>query len=787
MTISRRALLGSGILATAVPAVAWAEPASYRDPRLPITERVRDLIGRMTIEEKVAQLRVMWIGKFGILDAQGAFSEEKATKALGGGIGQISRPADTMGTSRFRTERNLDMEASVPLVNAIQKFLTEKTRLGIPAMFHDETAHGLAARDATIFPVAPALASTWDPGLVERVFTVVAREARLRGNTLGLSPVLDLVRDARFGRADESFGEDPWLTGQLGIAAVRGMQGRTRPLGPDRIFATLKHFVHGTPAGGLNIAPAETSERALYETYLVPFAHTIRRADPAFVMVSYNEVEGIPAHASRHLLQDIGRARLGFKGVYLSDYNGVGNLVDHHHVAADPSEAAVMALNAGVDVDFSDAPTYASLPAAVRAGKADVARIDAAVARVLALKFEAGLFEDPYIDLKRARRFTNTAADVALARTAAQKALVLLKNDGLLPLDERASIRIAVIGPNVEEPLLGGYSGENRKAVGILAGLRGAAPSRVTIDYAEGVRITEPDARGMHAPRGKIQIPAEADNRARIAAAAEVASRADIVLLVLGDNAQVTREATQPTEPGDRATLGLFGMQDAMVEAIAATGKPIATLLLNGRPLAVPRLAEVSRALIEGWYLGQEGGTAFADVLFGRVNPGGKLAVSIPRSVGQLPVNYDRHPSALVNRYIEETSEPLFPFGHGLSYTTFDISAPRPDKTQVVAGEPVVVSVDVTNTGKRAGDEVVQVYIRDMVSSVPRPVLELRAFERVTLKPGETKTLRFVLDGDSLRFYDAAMRFVVEPGLFQISAGASSKLLKTADVTVVAA
>lgn len=785
MKISRRSLLGASVLTLAAPMPALAAGGEiYRDRHAPIDARVRDLLARMTVEEKAAQLRVLWTGKFGIYDADGTLSQTKAQAMLANGIGQISRPADTMGTMRFRIERHMEIEKSVPLLNSVQKFLVENTRLGIPAMYHDETAHGLAARDATIFPVAPALASTWDPALIEQVYAVTAREARLRGNTVGLSPVLDLMRDPRFGRADEFFSEDPWLTAQMGIAAVQGLQGRTRPLGEDKVFATLKHFVHGSPEGGLNIAPLQATERTLRETYLVPFAKTIAATQPAFIMPSYNEVGGVPAHANAELLQKTGRERLGFKGVYISDYNGVMNLVDHHHIAATAADAAVLALNAGVDVDFSDGKTYASLPALVAEGKVDIAKIDAAVARVLVLKFEAGLFEDPYIDLNRTRRGTNMPSDIKLARKVAEKALVLLKNDGLLPLDPATPRTLAVIGPNAVEPLFGGYSGENAKAVGILAGLRANAPANVIIEQADGVWLTKPDAKGRHLPRGKIDLPSEDENRTRIAAAVALAQRADTVLLVLGDNPQVTREATQPTEPGDRSTLSLFGMQDELVEAILATGKPVVALLLNGRALAVTRLADKANALLEGWYLGQEGGNAFADILFGRVNPGGKLTVSIPRSAGQLPAFYDRHPSALVNRYIEGTSEPLFPFGHGLSYTSFTLSTPRLSKDMIAVGESATVEVDVTNTGKRTGDEVVQLYVRDDVSSVPRPVLELKGFERVTLKPGQMRTVRLPLTPDALSFWNIAMTYLVEPGTFTISTGSSSAALKSVTLTV---
>jgi beta-glucosidase len=784
--LTRRALLGTTMLTLAAPVVG-ADPAGYHKPTTPVAERVRDLLSRMTLEEKAAQLRSMWETKVGFLDDRRRFSETKAATVLGNGIGQIARPSDIRGYPEWDATPYRSFEDTVELVNAIQRFLVEKTRLGIPAMFHDELAHGLLANDATIFPTPPALGSSWDPDLVEQVFTVAAREARARGTTFALTPVIDLARDPRWGRVDELFGEDPHHVAAMGLAAVRGLQGRARPLAPDRVFATLKHMVHGVPQGGLNIAPADMSERTLRGVFLVPFMKIVKEADPAVIMPSYNEVQGMPSHASVDLLQGKGRRLLGFKGAYFSDYAGISNLKDHHHVAASYDDAAVLAMNAGVQADLPEGATYARLPELVRAGKVSAAQVDAAVAQVLALKFEAGLFERPYVDLARLRRVTGAPAHTALARRAAERALVLLKNDGIVPLEPKRGLRLAVIGPNAVEPLYGGYAGANAKSVGILAGLRKGAPAGVTIEHAEGVWITPPDASGRHLSYSPSPAVPVEENRARIARAVELAKRSDVVLLALGDVPALTREAVAAELPGDRSSLGLWGQQDELVEAIAATGKPIVALLINGRPLAVPRLAEVAGALFEGWYLGQEGGTAFADVLFGRISPGGKLAVSIPRSVGQLPVHYDRHPSADLNRYIEGRGVPLFPFGHGLSYTTFDISAPRLANARIAVGETAEVEVEVTNTGGRRGDEVVQIYIRDEISSAPRPVLELRGFRRVTLDPNERQVLRFALTPDDLALWDAEMNWSVEPGDFTIFAGPSSALLKSAVLSVAGA
>lgn len=785
--LTRRMLLATTIFA--LPTFALAKGVSremYRDPTAPTAARVRDLLARMTLEEKAAQLRCIWGEKSKLLDPAGGFSAEKAVAELADGIGQIARPSDRMGATNWLAEPLRSIEDTVAFVNAVQRFLVEKTRLGIPALFHEETAHGYAAKDATVFPVPPALGSTWDPELVEQVFAVTGRETRLRGATISLSPVVDLAREPRWGRVEEFFGEDPFLVAQMGIASVRGQQGRTRPLARDKVFVTLKHFVHGNPAGGTNLAPADISERTLRETYLVPFEQIIREADPAAIMPSYNEVEGVPAHANRELLIQTGRERLGFKGTYLSDYDGVTNLRSQHHIAADDAEAAALALHAGVDADLPGGVAFKNLPNLVRTGRIPEATLDAAVSRILTLKFEAGLFENPYADGRRAMRETNTPADVRLARTAAEKAIVLLKNDGVLPLAPDAALKLAVIGPNALEPLFGGYSGENVKAVGVLAGIKAAVGGAVTIEYAEGVRIIEPPHEGQRLPIVSRVKPADpTKNRTLIAQAVDVARRADVVLLVVGDKPEITREGLLEVAPGDRSTLGLFGDQDELVEAMIATGKPIVAVLINGRPLAVTRLAEKANALLECWYLGQEGGNALADVLFGKVNPGGKLAVSFPRSVGELPIYYNRRPSADLTTYVEGKRRALFPFGHGLSYTTFEISEPRLVSKQIAVGETAFVDVDVRNAGSRPGDEVIQLYIRDDVSSVPRPILELRGFKRVTLKPGEARSIRFELTPDALALWDIDMQWRVEPGTFTVAAGPSSAVLKSITLTVV--
>lgn len=761
----------------------------YRNPRLPVLQRVQDLLSRMTLEEKVAQLRCAGVSKGRFLDAAGQFSSTLAAEAFKDGMGQIGRPSDRTGSPFPQGHRFRNAQEAAIFVNAVQHHLVDKTRLGIPALFHEETAHGLMGDGATIFPIPPLLASTWDVALVEQIFAVTAREARVRGVTIGLSPVLDLSRDPRFGRVEEFFGEDPFLVGEMGIAATRGLQGRQRPIGPDKIFATLKHFIHGTPEGGINLAPADMSERTLRDTYLAPFKAVIQKADAAIVMPSYNEVQGIPAHANPHLLLDLGRKLLGFNGPYMSDYNAVTNLVTQHHMAKADSDAAVLAIEAGVDVELPEGRAFANLPALVRAGRIPAQRLDEAVSRILVLKFEAGLFENPYCDPRRAQRLTNMPADIALARTAAEKGIILLKNDGILPLDPGAKRRIAVIGPNATGARYGGYSGTNTKGVSILDGIRAAAGPDTVIEHADGVWITD-RATGEDSRTPLTLVPA-ADNAGRIAAAVSLAERSDLVMLVVGDNEVVTRESLVLRSDGsplsgDRESLNLFGDQDALVDAILATGRPVVALLLNGRPLSTVRLAEKANALLEGWYLGQEGGHAFANILFGHTNPSGKLAVSIPRDVGALPVFYNRHPSALVHHYLEKGDAALYPFGHGLSYTTFTIAGAALEKHAIKVGDGFAVTVAVTNIGKVDGEEVVQLYIGEDASSVPRPVRELKAFRKVALRPGEVRTLRFDLDSSTLEYLDRDMQMRVESGTFSIWIGNSSTASEKLSLQVVA-
>jgi beta-glucosidase len=768
-------------LASLGPGLLLAAPSPvYKDPAAPVASRVDDLLGRMSLDEKVAQMLAVWEGKVEIFDANLEFDGAKAAAKYPNGFGGFSRPADSRGAVSPRVAHGRDARATVKLVNDIQHFALEKTRLGIPVWFHEEGLHGYAAVDATHFPQAIALASSWDPDLITRVNAIVGREIRVRGVRQALSPVVDVARDPRWGRIEETFGEDPYLVSQLGVAAVRGLQGDALPLADGKVFATLKHLTgHGQPESGTNVGPASISLRTLRENFFPPFEEIVRRTNIRAVMPSYNEIDGVPSHGNRWLLHDVLRGEWGFKGAVVSDYGGIEQLMELHHVVPDLSAAAIRALDAGVDVDLPDGIAYRTLTDSVRQGRVAEAEIDAAVRRILELKFLAGLFEHPFADAAAADALTGNAEARIVALDAARRAAVLLKNDGLLPLSISGRKTLAVIGPNAAVARLGGYSVTPRQAISALEGIRAKLKSREPVVYAEGVRITQDD--DWWANDVKLADPEK--NAQLIEQAVKVAATADEIVLVLGDTEQTSREGWADSHLGDRDSLELVGQQNDLAAAIFNLHKPTVVVLLNGRPLAVVNVAARANALIEGWYLGQEGGTALADILFGDANPGGKLPVTLARSVGQLPMFYNYKPSAH-RGYLFDTTEPLFPFGFGLSYTTFDIGAPRLSSTSIKPDGSVTVTTEVRNTGNRAGDEVVQLYIRDEVSSVTRPIKELKGFRRVTLTPGEAKTVSFELDSRALQFWNADMHRVVEPGTFSIMVGPNSADLKKTVLTV---
>ncbi len=747
------------------------EPA-YRNPKLSVARRVKDLLSRMTLKEKVAQMLCIWQQKSStMVDEKGRFDPQKAKTHFKdrAGLGQVGRPSDAGGGRNARE--------MAELTNEIQKFFIENTRLGIPVVFHEECLHGQAAIDATNFSQPIGLGATFDPELVRRLFELTAAEARARGTHQALTPVVDVAREPRWGRVEETYGEDPYLVSRMGIAAVQGFQGDATFQDKRHVIATLKHFAaHGQPESGTNCAPVNVSERILREVFLYPFKEALEKGGAISVMASYNEIDGVPSHASKWLLRDVLRKEWGFKGYVVSDYFAIRELNERpelfgNHLAEDRSQAAALAVQAGVNIELPDPDCYPYIVELVRKGILKESLIDELVAPMLAWKFRLGLFEDPYVDPAVAERIVGCEAHRELALQAARETITLLKNDdALAPLDPTRIRTIAVIGPNADRVMLGGYSGIPKHYTTLLQGIRDRVGPSVKVLHHEGCKITI----GGSWQQDEVTPSDPQEDRKSIAEAIKVAKKADVVILAIGDNEQTSREAWALNHLGDRASLDLVGLQDELIDAIAATGKPIIAVLFNGRPISIRNLVAKAAAIFECWYLGQETGRAIAEALFGDVNPGGKLPITIPRSVGHIPAYYNYKPAAR-RGYLFDDVTPLYAFGFGLSYTQFQFGKPRLKKSVIGRSESTVVRIDVTNVGPRAGDEVVQMYIRDKVSSVTRPVRELKGFQRVTLAPGETKTVSLDIAPEHLAFYDIDMKYVIEPGEFEIMVGNSSR------------
>jgi len=748
------------------------EREAYRDRSLAPEKRVRDLLKRMTLAEKAAQMRCVWQQKSETLvDAEGNFDAEKARAAFGKGhgLGQVGRPSDAGG--------GLDARRMAELTNAIQRFFVENSRLGIPVVFHEECLHGHAAVGGTSFPQPIALAGTFNPELVEALFAMTAAEARLRGAHQALTPVVDVARDPRWGRVEETYGEDPYLVSRMGIAAVRGFQGDASFRDKRRLIATLKHFAaHGAPEGGMNCAPAEVSNRTLREVFLRPFREAIQEGGAISVMASYNEIDGVPSHANRWLLREVLRKEWGFRGYVVSDYYAIWELsyrpdTHGHFVAKDKKDACALAVRAGVNIELPEPDCYLHLEALVRRGELKESELDELVAPMLLWKFKLGLFDGPYVDPEEADRVVGCAKHRDLALQAARESITLLRNEGgLLPLDAGAVRRIAVIGPNAHRSLLGGYSGVPKQEITVLEGIRSRLGSSAEVLYSEGCKITV----GGSWNQDEVILSDPEEDRRQIAEAVRVAERADVIVLAIGGNEQTSREAWSRKHMGDRASLDLIGRQEELARAMIATGKPVIVLLFHGAPLAINYLSREAAAILDCWYLGQEGGRAVAEALFGDFSPGGKLPITIPRSVGHLPCFYNHKPSAR-RGYLFEDASPLYPFGYGLSYTSFAIENVRLTKNRIACGVTTRVLADVINIGSRPGSETVQVYIRDVVSSVTRPVKELKGFQKAFLNPGERRTVEIEIGPESLAFYDVNTRWVVEPGEFEVLVGNSSR------------
>jgi beta-glucosidase len=736
----------------------------YKNSLLPIEQRVSDLLKRMTLEEKVAQLMGRWKG--GVEDFNEETNDPAKMKELFGDGCHSVHPAPQ------------GIEETVKLRNKIQKYLLEETRLGIPSLFVDEGQHGLMRPDSTVFPQAIGMACSWNSDMIEQVYSVVAHEMRSRGTHHALSPVVDVCRDPRWGRVEETYGEDPYLNGKLSCAAVKGLQGTTDGyIANNHVVATLKHLVgHGQPEGGLNQGPANYSIRVLRDYHMPPFKMCIDTVKPLCVMPSYNEVDGIPSHANRWLIKDLLRCEWGFKGMVVADYFAIDQLFSKDFVVKDGKEAAAVAFNAGVQYEFPQANHYKFIPALLNEGKVQIEDIDTAVAQILKLKFELGLFENPYVDVKNAIAVNKKPENKEIALNAARESIVLLKNDNLLPLQKNKYKKIAVIGPCARDLYFGGYSGEPSEKVSLLEGITKKVGKNAKILFAQGCKLTTNTSISyFNWKKDEIEFASRDENLKLIKEAVEVAQEAEIIILALGENEHLCREAWAKTHLGDTMSLDLFGEQNELVEALTALGKPIVAYLTNGRPLSVQTLVDKVPALIEGWYMGQETGTAAADIIFGDVNPSGKLTITIPKSAGQLPMFYNHKPAAQFLDYLSQDIQPLFHFGFGLSYTTFMLNNIKLEKSTIRIDESTNVFITVKNTGTRAGQEVVQMYIRDLVSSVTRPVKELKGFKKINLQPGETKTIVLTISPKELAFTNINMEYTVEPGDFEIMVGTSSR------------
>lgn len=749
----------------------------YRDPTLPIETRVDALLEVMTLDEKLAQLVGVWVTD--LLDDK-RFSLQRAETHLALGIGHVTRVAAATG---------LRPAESAALANDIQTFLLENTRLGIPAVVHEESCGGYMARDASCFPQAIGQASTWEPELVEAMGRVITTQMRAVGAHHALAPVLDVTRDPRWGRVEETFGEDPYLVSRIGIAYIQGLQGAQLENG---VVATAKHFLgYGMSEGGLNWAPAHLMPRELREVFAAPFEAAIAEARVASVMNAYHEMDGVPCGSSRELMVELLRNQLGFDGVVVSDYFTVATLAGYHRIARDKTEAARLALLAGIDIELPARDCYGDpLREGLEQGRIDMALVDASVRRILEQKFRLGLFERPFVDAARAPLVFDTAEQRALSRRIAQKSIVLLKNaGGLLPLARDLS-SIAVIGPGADDVRLlqGDYHYPAHQEVMFEAQGDLPAPTPLVASSAEALADHYPPMVSLLAgiqskagPATQVRSARGCDvtgsSTAGFDEAVEAAGRSDVAIVVVGDRSGLTDDATTG-EARDRADIGLPGVQKALVEAVHRTGTPVVVVLLGGRPIALPDLVEQVPAVLAVWLPGEEGGNAVADVLFGDHNPGGKLPISFPRAAAQIPVYYNHKPSGGRSHwkgdYVDMPTAPLFPFGHGLSYTDFAYENLQIGPRAVPARGAVTISFDLRNSGEREGDEVVQLYVRLADRSVTRPVKELKGFKRLTLAPGESKHVRFELSVAQLGFYDREMEFVVEPGRVEVMLGSSS-------------
>ncbi len=741
------------ILIALIAIVSAAAPKyPYRDATLPIDQRVEDLLSRMTIEEKAGQLVcLMGWDSYQINGKKVTTSEKFRHEVDSLHVGMYWAVFRADPWTRKTIANGLNPALAAEAANAMQRYAIEHTRLGIPIFLAEEAPHGHMAIGSTVFPTGLGMAATWNTELMQQVGEVIGKEIRLQGGHISYGPVLDLAREPRWSRVEETLGEDHYLSGEMGAAMIKGLGGGDLSL-PYSTIATLKHFIaYGISEGGQNGARSIVGPRELKQVFLPPFKKAID-AGALSVMTSYNSLDGIPCTSNRQLLTEMLRGEWGFdRGFVVSDLFSIDGLKGTHRTATSSQDAAIQALLAGVDVDLGG-NCYAQLVEAVRSGKVDETALDQAVRRVLRLKFEMGLFEHPYVDSKMAGKEVNNPNTIALARQVAQQSITLLKNDGILPLSKDK--KVAVIGPNADNiyNMLGDYTAPQ--------------PDGKVITVYKGIKTMLGAGQCVYAKGCAIRDTMDCD----IPAAVEVARQADVVIAVVGgssardfktsyeDTGAATAEQNlisdmECGEGFDRATLDLLGKQIELLEALKKTGKPLVVVYIEGRPLNKNWADENANALLTAYYPGEQGGNAIADVLFGDYNPSGRLPVSVPRHVGQLPVYYNK-PRPVAHDYVEMSAQPLYPFGYGLSYTTFEYS----DSITTQDG----ISWNITNTGTRKGDEVVQLYVRNTGTSVVQPERQLKAFKRITLEPGETRRVTFLFKDIDLKIVNDKMQWAVE-------------------------
>ena len=744
---------------------AQTSKAIYQDATAPIEKRVANLLKRMTIEEKAAQLRTFLDGK-GKNFNENISTDTLALRIVKDGLGLL-QPIET----RLRRE--------VASKNTIQKYFVEKTRLGIPVLFAAECCHGYVALEATSFPNPNSLGSTWNPGLVREIYKATAAEARSRGAHLSFTPVIDLLRDPRLGRNEELYSEDVYLTTQIGGAAVEGLQGGVSgKVGKLSVGATLKHFAgHGQAEGAINRGNVNLSEDDMRNNHLKAFQDIIRDSKPVGVMPSYNAYNGVYAHMNPWLLRDVLRKEWKFQGIIASDWSGITRLHRFNNVSEDVASSAKMALVAGVELDQASGENYKLIPQLVKKNPELIKYVDQAVNRILSYKFELGLFENPYITEDGIAQNCNLPGSKQLAYEAAAQGIVLLKNENnILPLAETQFKNIALIGAQADNMVLGGCSGFPLERKTLLSSLTKKLEGKATVHFSRGFQIfTNYPKQSYGVLSATIPIvPTTEESAKMLKEAVETAKESDAIILCLGEDDMITHETCTDKIPGDHASLDLSPGQEELLTALHQLGKPILVYLINGRPMNLNMVQQKADAILEGWYAGQEGADAAVDIIFGKVNPSGKLAVTFPKSIGQLPLYYNHKAGARLYDYVEMDGKPLYSFGYGLSYSTFEYSNLKLLSGIMKANGKITASVTIKNTGKRDGTEIVQLYIKDKISTTERPIMELKDFARVELKAGESKTISFTIDRSKLEYWTMNKKFEVEPGEFEAMVGASS-------------